>query len=62
MTDTVNPLIEANRIARQKLPLLIERSREAREFADRLLTQQEPLGKEFEEVLYENLWGLYERE
>ena len=45
---------------RWRVPLAV-RSREAHEFADRLLTQQEPLGKEFEGVLHENLWDLYER-
>lgn len=29
-------------------------------FYARLLTSQEPLGAEFEKVLYENLWDLYE--
>ena len=29
-------------------------------FYARLLTNQEPLGAEFEKVLYENLWDLYE--
>jgi hypothetical protein len=27
-----------------------------------LLEAQEPLGEEFEKVLYENLWELYERD
>lgn len=29
-------------------------------FYNRLLTSQEPLGAEFEKVLYANLWDLYE--
>lgn len=27
-----------------------------------LVTRQEPLGKEFERVLYDNLWDLYDRD
>lgn len=32
-----------------------------RRFAADLASKQEPLGKEFSEVLYENLWDLYVR-
>ena len=28
----------------------------------KLLSMQEPLGKEFERVLYDNLWDLYDRD
>ena len=28
-------------------------------FYEELLSSQEPLGKEFEKVLYDNLWDLY---
>lgn len=28
---------------------------------DRLIASQEPLGKEFEKVLHDNLWALYAR-
>ncbi len=28
-------------------------------FYSQLLAKQEPLGKEFEKILYDNLWGLY---
>jgi hypothetical protein len=30
-------------------------------FYTALLLKQQPLGKEFEKVLYDNLWDLYER-
>ena len=35
---------------------------ELEEFYLRLLESQEPLGEEFEKILYENIWDLYVRD
>lgn len=37
----------------------LEKYRESRQFLTNLSSEQEPLGKEFFEVLCNNLWGLY---
>jgi hypothetical protein len=38
----------------------ISENQEIHSFYSKLLKNQEPLGKEFEKVIYENLWDLYE--
>jgi len=38
----------------------IYENQETHSFYSKLLKSQEPLGKEFEEVIYESLWDLYE--
>ncbi|MGM0609320.1 MAG: hypothetical protein ACQESP_13000 [Candidatus Muiribacteriota bacterium] len=37
-----------------------EFEREISEFYTKLSSEQEPLGKEFEEALFENLWDMYQ--
>ncbi len=43
--------------------IIIDKSydKEISDFFDDLASKQEPLGEEFEKVLYENLWDLYIR-
>lgn len=40
--------------------MLDEFEKEVSRFYARLLERQQPLGEEFEKVLHENLWDLYE--
>lgn len=42
--------------------LRLEKYRESRQFLTNLSSKQEPLGKEFSDVLYDNLWDLYEED
>jgi len=40
----------------------LEKYRESRQFLANLYSEQEPLGKEFSDVLYDNLWDFYQED
>jgi|SRR5215472_10819230 len=63
---TANPILRPSTIGQlifdnASQPAAIDFEGAISAFYSTLLAKQQPLGKEFEEVLYDNLWNLYVR-